>query len=822
MRPECECSDVNVPTFHPEGYLPYSRFLLAYFQIDALSKFNNARQLRKAMSTLPSDLAGYYGEAIRRIESQGESDAYSVKRAISFIFCARRPLTVDELCHALAVDEGDTELYDDALPAQDILVGASAGLIRVDRKSKVIGLAHHTLQEYLQKHPAALCPDPGTDVAQVCLTYLSFDVFGSGPSDDGETLVRKLQTYQLLDYASHYWGYHVKNQTPKLVSLVLQYLENGDKLSSSVQVLHTTTHRPKDWWKRFPRQFGSSHIAAYWGLEKVLNIVLQTGVDVNTPDSCGNTALHIAAARGEYDCVHTILERGADINAQNQHGETALHCASKNNFMAVIVLLLKGGARLLVDNEGWTALNWFVINGDTKLVAEFLGKYLHLDVDNSARDGAFFLAAEEGQTDILQKLIESGVSIDIKDEWGSTALDFAVSVGHESTVRMLLHHGANVHLRDAYENTALHWGVTNKKITQLLLENEADVQAKNDSHQTALCWAAQGGTVEVAHVLLKNKAKVNWQDKKGSTALHKAAIRGRKDVVELLLQNCADANLCDIDGWTPLHGACVKHHTGAIEALLDKVDDGTTILESINSQSKERKACLVKMAEEKAKGSTVLTGLRFAAQEGQVARLQMMLEKGADVNGKDAAGYTALELASFQDHEHAVQLLLEHGADVNLRGSDECPPLYYAIQQQNESIVFMLVEHGADVNSSVYGTTLSMLAAEAGNLLIMQSLIRSGADINSKDYSERTALHFATLYGREDIVKLLLENGADLDAADQRGYTALMLAVENLQHAMVGLLLDKGASLKEESHDGYTAFQLAKIMDDQLTIKLLS
>ncbi|OJI96719.1 hypothetical protein ASPVEDRAFT_251254 [Aspergillus versicolor CBS 583.65] len=191
-------------------------FLLAYLQVDALSKFNNVRQLRKAMSSLPSDLAGYYGDAINRIESQGEPDAYNVKRAISFIFCARRPLTVDELCHALAVEEEDTELDDDALPAHEILVGASAGLLRVDRKSQVIGLAHHTLQEYLELHPAALPPHPESDFAKACLTYLSFDVFATGPTRDGEALVRRLRKYQFLDYASHYWGYHLRSQSPEL------------------------------------------------------------------------------------------------------------------------------------------------------------------------------------------------------------------------------------------------------------------------------------------------------------------------------------------------------------------------------------------------------------------------------------------------------------------------------------------------------------------------------------------------------------------------------------------------------------------------------
>lgn len=125
-------------------------------------------------------------------------------------------------------------------------MGSSAGLVRVNRKSKVIGLAHHTLQEYLKKHPAALLPNPDTDVAKACLTYLSFDKFKTGPSTDRDVLERRLQVYQLFNYTSRYWGYHVRKQTPELVSLVLQYVESKPKLSSLVQVLHTTVHRARD------------------------------------------------------------------------------------------------------------------------------------------------------------------------------------------------------------------------------------------------------------------------------------------------------------------------------------------------------------------------------------------------------------------------------------------------------------------------------------------------------------------------------------------------------------------------------------------------
>ncbi len=55
------------------------------------------------------------------------------------------------------------------------------------------------------------------------------------------------------------------------------------------------------------------------------------------------------------------------------------------------------------------------------------------------------------------------------------------------TVRVLLRNGFNLNLRDAYENTALHWAVSHEAIVQLLLENGANVNAKNDCGQTALC-----------------------------------------------------------------------------------------------------------------------------------------------------------------------------------------------------------------------------------------------------------------------------------------------------------------------------------------------
>jgi hypothetical protein len=131
-------------------------------------------------------------------------------RAFSYLFCAKRPLTIDELLHALSVETDDTELCEDALPDIPFILGASAGLVRVDMESRSASLVHHSLREYLEKRPNGLLPQPEFEMARTCLTYMAFDEFDSGPCADGESLDRRLQKNRFLDYACHHWASHFR------------------------------------------------------------------------------------------------------------------------------------------------------------------------------------------------------------------------------------------------------------------------------------------------------------------------------------------------------------------------------------------------------------------------------------------------------------------------------------------------------------------------------------------------------------------------------------------------------------------------------------
>jgi ankyrin repeat protein len=199
-----------------------------------------------------------------------------------------------------------------------------------------------------------------------------------------------------------------------------------------------------------------------------------------------------------------------------------------------------------------------------------------------------------------------------------------------------------------YDNTPLHWALPHATIAELLLENGGEVNSKSDTGQTPLIWAAQDGQEDALRLLLQNKADVKIQDRYGFTALHAAALKGHEAIAQVLLENGADPEQKDHDGWTPLHAAALNQHEGVVRLLLAEICAGEQILNWTTSQQKDirMRASLAELAEKKSGGSTVVSGLRSAAQDGHFERVQALLESGAAIDEADACGSTALTIAT--------------------------------------------------------------------------------------------------------------------------------------------------------------------------------
>lgn len=118
-----------------------------------------------------------------------------------------------------------------------------------------------------------------------------------------------------------------------------------------------------------------------------------------------------------------------------------------------------------------------------------------------------------------------------------------------------------------------------------------------------------------------------------------------------------------------------------------------------------------------------------ASLSGLIEIVELLLAKGADVNGQGGSYGTALEAASGKGHDQIVELLLVKGADVNTQGGYYFTALAAASKEGYKQVVELLLAKGADVNvqgGSKYGTALAA-ALGGGYDQIVELLLAKGA-----------------------------------------------------------------------------------------------
>jgi plasmid replication initiation protein len=106
-----------------------------------LADQHNEEGVLDALNNLPNDIDEIYDQAMERIERQSNADKELAERVLSWITYARRPLTVEELQHALAVSSKMTEMNARALIFELKLTSVCAGLVVIDGEQRTIRLA---------------------------------------------------------------------------------------------------------------------------------------------------------------------------------------------------------------------------------------------------------------------------------------------------------------------------------------------------------------------------------------------------------------------------------------------------------------------------------------------------------------------------------------------------------------------------------------------------------------------------------------------------------------------------------------------------------
>jgi ankyrin repeat protein len=204
-----------------------------------------------------------------------------------------------------------------------------------------------------------------------------------------------------------------------------------------------------------------------------------------------------------------------------------------------------------------------------------------------------------------------------------------------------------------------------------------------------------------------------------------------------------------------------------------------------------------------------LTALHAAARTGETESCKLLLRRSEPLlELRTASGWTALMYAAHQGWLDVVQLLLQHGADTNAVGSDGRSALAAAVQSNSVAVVQALIDHGADISATnSIGQNVLFHAAREGHVYMLEFLAQRGLSVSAVDNLGRTLLMVAAANEYKPAVEWLLQQGVALDAADRNGRTALRYVSEfspSDDATMIELLLANGADAHKCTIDGRT------------------
>ncbi|MGR3914770.1 MAG: ankyrin repeat domain-containing protein [Gammaproteobacteria bacterium] len=202
------------------------------------------------------------------------------------------------------------------------------------------------------------------------------------------------------------------------------------------------------------------------------------------------------------------------------------------------------------DENGWTDLH-YAAAADLSHVARLL-------IAAGADVNAWRKDDNAALSDSLKRNLRTLTGGTMFDDWisgSATPLHIAAAAGADKTAALLLQNGADIAAKDVYGGMPLHYAAKNNadKVATLLLKNGANIEAEDMITQTPLHFAAWVNADKATALLLKNGANIEAKNDGDWTPLHIAAWVNADKAAALLLKNGADVAARTNKDETPLH-----------------------------------------------------------------------------------------------------------------------------------------------------------------------------------------------------------------------------------------------------------------------------
>ncbi|KAJ5343588.1 uncharacterized protein N7506_003412 [Penicillium brevicompactum] len=481
--------------------------------IESLDGFTKGRVRETINDKIPQTVNEAYGKILNK-----SKDPAKAKRLLHIIMAAKRPLSVEELSLALAVDKkikSSESFRENVEPPQRFrsTLRDMCGLILVVVDDKVYPL-HQTVKEFLVPGTSDNLPSDSLNSE-----YPSKWRNSLSPAQSNKVLAETLTWYLdcdcteigldiLLDYATSFWHHHFRDAFP---------CDENDMSTMGCRICAPNSEFQTRFFGEkagldFPQNPDTLMAASSLGLESVVRQLLSNeSIEVDSKDSMDRTPLYWAASQGYDAIIKLLLETNKlDPDSKDSRGQTPLHGASWNGYESTAKLLLETNK---VDPDSKDS------RGQTPLLG----------------------AAWNGYESTVKLLLETNkVDPDPKDSRGRTPFHGAAWNGHTSTVKLLLETDkVDPDSKSSVGSTPLHGAARNRheSITKLLLDtNKVDPDLKDSVGQTPLYRAAEDGYDAVVKLLL-NTGKVDIEaraSESGLTAYEVAEQHGRLSTMALL------------------------------------------------------------------------------------------------------------------------------------------------------------------------------------------------------------------------------------------------------------------------------------------------
>ena len=266
-----------------------------------------------------------------------------------------------------------------------------------------------------------------------------------------------------------------------------------------------------------------------------------------------------------------------------------------------------------------------------------------------------FAAQANPDPRVLALLLERGSDLEARTVFGETPLHIAAGVGGMAVLSVW------AHVFDNHKALSREFGLAS------VLEEARGILERN---------FLSGNTLEVVKLLLDNGADITARNKGGFTPITYAAYSTMYPrVIELLVQYGADPNDTGDADFSPLHVAGMFNPNPLIaEALLQQ---------GANLEFRNKS------------GETPM----HLATAWNAPVLEVLLEHGGNIEARDEKGDTPLHRAAESWVADITRILVDHGADLETRNNQGRTPLQRALaKNDNPSIALFLIERGADIH----------------------------------------------------------------------------------------------------------------------------